>query len=78
MTMKKSRLDHILYRLGYVSEEHINRALIHQKQHGRKLGSNLLEMKYITEEQLRRRFPGNSTCRLISRPRMDTSRRRRY
>ncbi len=52
MTMKKSRLDHILYRLGYVSEEHINRALIHQKQHGRKLGSNLLEMKYITEEQL--------------------------
>ncbi len=52
MIMKKLRLDLILHRLGYVSEEHINRALIHQKQHGRKLGSNLLEMKYITEEQL--------------------------
>jgi DNA-binding response OmpR family regulator len=50
--MKKLRLDLILHRLGYVSEEHINRALIHQKQHGRKLGSNLLQMKYITEEQL--------------------------
>ena len=37
MIMKKLRLDLILHRLGYVSEEHINRALIHQKQHERVL-----------------------------------------
>jgi type IV pilus assembly protein PilB len=50
--MKKVRLDQILHRLGYASDEQIKRALIHQKQHGGRLGSNLLEMKYITEQQL--------------------------
>ena len=50
--MKSIRLDQILHSLGYTSDEQIKRALIHQKQHGGRLGSNLLEMKYITEQQL--------------------------
>ena len=50
--MKKARLDQILHRLGYTSEEQIKTALIRQKERGGRLGSNLLEMKYITEQQL--------------------------
>lgn len=48
----KERIDQILIRLGYVTEEEITQALLRQKAFGGRLGSHLLYFRYVTEEQL--------------------------
>lgn len=50
--MKKPRLDQILLRLGYATEDQIRHALIRQKANGERLGTHLLYLKFITEDQL--------------------------
>ena len=50
--MKGARLDQILLRLGFTTEDRIRKALMRQKAHGGRLGSHLLFLNYITEEQL--------------------------
>lgn len=52
MTGKKLRLDEILIREGLISEEQIQEALMRQKAHGGKLGSQLLYHRYIDEAGL--------------------------
>jgi DNA-binding response OmpR family regulator len=47
-----ARLDQILLRLGYATEEQIQQALRRQKTHGGRLGSHLLYFKALTEGQL--------------------------
>lgn len=50
--MKHERLDQILLRLGYVNESEIEQALLRQKAHGGRLGTQLLFFKFITEGEL--------------------------
>ncbi len=50
--MKGSRLDQILLRLGFVTEDQIRKALMRQKAHGGRLGSHLLFLEYLSEDQL--------------------------
>jgi hypothetical protein len=50
--MKAERLDQILLRLGYVTEEEIKQALMRQKAQGGRLGSHLLYFKFLTPDQL--------------------------
>jgi DNA-binding NarL/FixJ family response regulator len=52
MTMKRERLDDVLLRLGYVDDAQIRQALLRQKARGGRLGTNLLFLKHVTEEQL--------------------------
>ncbi len=47
-----ARLDQILLRLGYATEEQIQQALRRQRTHGGRLGSHLLYFKTLTEAQL--------------------------
>ena len=49
---KKLRLDEILLREKLISEEQINEALMRQKMHGGKFGSQLLYHRYIDEASL--------------------------
>ncbi len=49
---KKIRLDQLLVRKGLISEEQVKEALLHQKAHGGKLGSQLLYHRYIDEAGL--------------------------
>jgi CheY-like chemotaxis protein len=46
------RIDHILLRLGIVSDEQIAQALMRQKSHGGRIGTHLLYQKAVNEEQL--------------------------
>jgi DNA-binding response OmpR family regulator len=50
--MKVARLDQILMRLGYITEAHVSRALDRQRQRGGRLGSHLVELGFISDEQL--------------------------
>lgn len=50
--MKIARLDHILQQLGYVTYEQIQVALRRQKAYSGRIGTHLLHLKCITEEQL--------------------------
>jgi hypothetical protein len=50
--LKKARLDQILLRMGAVSEEQIGKALLRQKSRGGKLGSHLLYLRFVTEDQM--------------------------
>lgn len=50
--MKTARLDQILLRLGYIDDRMLTRALARQKSHGGRIGANLVQLRYITEEQL--------------------------
>jgi DNA-binding response OmpR family regulator len=52
MREKEERLDEILLRMGYVTEENIGHALMRQKAHGGRLGSHLLYFKFISEGEL--------------------------
>ncbi|UCE02365.1 MAG: DUF4388 domain-containing protein [Candidatus Latescibacterota bacterium] len=49
---KQERIDHILLRLGLVSDEQIAQALMRQKSHGSRIGTHLLYQKAVNEEQL--------------------------
>ena len=49
---KKIRLDQLLVREGLISEEQVKEALLHQKAHGGKLGSQLLYHRHIDEAGL--------------------------
>ena len=48
----KLRLDEILLREGLISQEQINEALMRQKAHGGKIGSQLLYHRYLDEPSL--------------------------
>ena len=50
--MKQERLDQILLRLGYVTDDEIKQALMRQKAHGGRIGSHLLYFKFISEDEL--------------------------
>jgi DNA-binding NarL/FixJ family response regulator len=50
--MKRERLDEILLRKGWVSEEQIKQALMRQKARGGRLGSHLMYYRTVTEAQL--------------------------
>lgn len=52
--MKIERLDQILLRLEFVTDEEIQEALRRQKANGGRLGSNLIALQHLTEEQLAR------------------------
>jgi DNA-binding response OmpR family regulator len=52
MKQKEERLDEILMRLGYVTEDELKQALLRQKAHGGRLGSHLLYFKFISEDEL--------------------------
>lgn len=48
----KMRLGDLLVHEGIVSEQQLNNALAAQKQNGRKLGGTLIELGYLSEDQL--------------------------
>jgi DNA-binding response OmpR family regulator len=48
------RLDEILLRQGAASEEEIREALEYQREHGGRIGSHLIRLGFVTEEQLLR------------------------
>ncbi|WP_348729908.1 ATPase, T2SS/T4P/T4SS family [Rheinheimera texasensis] len=48
----KMRLGDLLVHEGIVSDQQLNNALAAQKQNGRKLGATLIELGYLTEDQL--------------------------
>jgi MSHA biogenesis protein MshE len=48
----KMRLGDLLVHEGIISEQQLNNALATQKQNGRKLGATLIELGYLTEDQL--------------------------
>jgi DNA-binding response OmpR family regulator len=50
--MKEERLDQILLRLGYVTEQEIEQALLRQKSRGGRLGTHLAFFKFMTDKQL--------------------------
>lgn len=50
--MERQRLDQILLKLGFVDESQLKRALERQRQRGGRLGTHLIEMRVVTEEQL--------------------------
>lgn len=50
--MNQNRLDQILIRLGYATEEQITNALQQQKMHGGRIGTHLLRNKDIDAKQL--------------------------
>lgn len=50
--MKKERLDQILLRMGFITEDDVQRALEHQAQHGGRLGSVMVYLGFITEAEL--------------------------
>ena len=49
---KRQRLDMVLLRLGYITDEAIQQALMRQKARGGRFGSQLLYFKSITLKQL--------------------------
>ena len=49
---KTARLDQILLRLGFCDQDQITRGLRHQKDQGGRLGTNLVQLGAITEQQL--------------------------
>lgn len=49
---KTERLDQILVRLGYVTSSQIGEAVSRQKERGGRIGTNLVELGHLTEEQL--------------------------
>ena len=59
---KKLRLDEILVREGIVSESQVKEALLRQKAHGGKLGSQLLYHRYIDETGLVRALAKQLNC----------------
>lgn len=46
------RLGEILIKESLITSEQLQKALEHQKQHGGKLGSSLMKMGYITDDQI--------------------------
>jgi hypothetical protein len=50
--MEKERIDQILLRMGFVTEEEVQRALQHQKVHGGRLGSTLVYLGFVGEAEL--------------------------
>ena len=48
----KMRLGDLLVHEGIISEQQLSRALAEQKQTGRKLGASLIDLAFLTEEQL--------------------------
>lgn len=50
--MKNARLDQILLRLRYATQDQITRGLQRQKAHGGRLGLHLVRMGFISEHQL--------------------------
>ena len=48
----KMRLGDLLVHEGIISEQQLNNALTTQKQNGRKLGATLIELGYLSEDQL--------------------------
>lgn len=50
--MKNARLDQILLRLRYATQEQIIRGLQRQKAHGGRLGLHLVQMGFISQHQL--------------------------
>ncbi|WP_031568138.1 GspE/PulE family protein [Rheinheimera texasensis] len=48
----KMRLGDLLVHEGIISEQQLSNALAAQKQNGRKLGATLIELGYLTEDQL--------------------------
>ena len=59
---QRTRLDEILVREGLISEEQIKEALIRQKAHGGKLGSQLLYHRAIDEAGLVRALAIQFDC----------------
>ena len=50
--MKNARLDQILLRLRYATQDQITRGLQRQKAHGGRLGMHLVQMGFVSEHQL--------------------------
>ena len=46
------RIDEILLDQGIASEEEIREALEYQREHGGRIGSHLIRLGFVTEEQL--------------------------
>ncbi|HKK21036.1 MAG TPA: DUF4388 domain-containing protein [candidate division Zixibacteria bacterium] len=59
---RKFRLDEILVREGIVSDDQVKEALLRQKAHGGKLGSQLLYHRYIDETGLVRALAKQLNC----------------
>lgn len=48
----KMRLGDLLVHEGIISEQQLNNALAAQQQNGRKLGATLIDLHYLSEDQL--------------------------
>ena len=59
---KRLRLDEILVQEGLISQEQINEALVRQKAHGGKLGSQLMYHRYLDEAGLIRALTIQFNC----------------
>ncbi len=58
----KRRLDEILLEQGLISEEQIKDALLRQKEHGGRFGSQLMYHRYIDEQSLVRALEIQCSC----------------
>ena len=63
---EKLKLGDVLLKAGVIKEEHLKNALEFQKAQGIQLGSALIQLKFITEEQLI-----NSLSKQLNIPYMD-------
>lgn len=50
--MDRERIDQILLRMGFVTEDEVQLALLHQKSHGGRLGSTLVYLGFVGEAEL--------------------------
>ena len=66
---KKIRLGDLLVQDGLINQEQLDRALSEQKRRGRKLGSTLIDLGYVTEDQVL-----DSLARQLHLERVDLSR----
>ena len=66
---KKIRLGDLLVQDGLINQQQLDRALSEQKRRGRKLGSTLIDLGYVTEDQVL-----DSLARQLNLQRVDLSR----
>jgi hypothetical protein len=50
--VERERIDQILLRMGFVTDDEVERALQHQKVHGGRLGSTLVYLGFVGEAEL--------------------------
>ena len=59
------RIDEILLQQGVASEDEIREALEYQREHGGRIGSHLIRLGFVTEEQLLRALARQFDCESV-------------